>query len=62
MFCSQRRGFSTFNQNFDLKKGTIKKMSYERRAYEKEDVRTYFGLYLIGLRKPVLRDSKGYNL
>ena len=38
-----------------------KKISYERRAYESVDVRSIFGLYLIGLRKLVHRDSKGFT-
>ena len=32
------------NFNFILKKGSSKKKSYERRAYESEDERAYLGL------------------
>ena len=61
-FESQRRVFSTFDQNFDFKiRRDHQKSSYERRAYESVDViGAYFGLYPIGLRKAVLRVSKGY--
>ena len=56
-FESHRRLFSTFDQNFDFKirwdmaslsylklvmDGSIKKFSYERRAYESVDVRSLF--------------------
>ena len=40
---SQRRVFSTFDQNFDFKiKRDHKKNSYKRRAYESVDVRSLF--------------------
>ena len=40
--------FSSYGQNFDLKKeGIIEKMYYERRAYESvDDIRAYLRLYL----------------
>ena len=46
-FGSQRKVFSTFDQNFDFKKGREhKKNSYERRAYEPVDVRSLFWVYI----------------
>ena len=33
--------FSMYDENFDLKKGIIEKVSYERRAYESVDDRSH---------------------
>ena len=63
-FGSQRRAFSTFDQNFDFKirREHPKKIPMSATPMSRYiDVMSLFGLYLLGIRKPVLQDSKGYS-
>ena len=38
-----------------------KKIPMSAALMSRQTLGAYFGLYLIGLRKPILRDSKGYS-
>ena len=42
--CAQHTQYSTFDQNFNLKRNPKKKNSYERLAYESVDERAYLRL------------------